>query len=180
MVRIRLLWRVICVLLLSTLLCACSGASRVSDYRQSGFRGEIAWQSGGISLTGVAEISAPVSGEAREIILTVTSPSSLAGVVLRGRAGSTENLCVVCGELVLESAAMGRLWDITTLLLPVGRFEGICEVEKESLVYAEIVQAKEEGAREVYEVYAEAPSGAPRRIRCGDREVEFLSFAVTE
>ncbi len=164
------------MLLLGALFCACSGTPRVSDYRRSGFRGEIAWENEGVLLTGLAEVSAPVQGEERTVILTVTSPASLAGVVLRGKAGDAENVRVTCGELVLEAAVMGKLWDISMLLLPVGSFRGICEVEKEGLVYAEIVQTKEDGQRELYEVYAEAQNGVPHRIRYGERQVEFRSF----
>jgi len=175
--RIKL-YRMISVLWIGLVLSACSAAPRVADYRRSGFRGEVAWENEGVQMVALAEVSAPVAGSARTVTLTLTSPPALAGVVLMGSADSAAPVRVVCGEMTVENAELGTLWEIMELLLPQGSFRSVCRTE-EGLIYGEIVPTKEEENGDVrYGLYLEPNSGAPRRIVCGERKLELVSFEV--
>ena len=176
MERIRIYRWLLMPTALCVLLCGCSYTPRVADYRQSGFRAEVAWESEGLAIVAVAEATAPAEGLSQTVTLTVSEPPSLSGLVLRGSISENAEVHIEWGELALDERSVGALWEITELLLPTGVFQSICRVEGEELIYVQIVPNKDEQGEECYEVYTEPQNGSPRRVVRGDKKVEFRSF----
>ena len=192
----KLRWGVLFpVLLLLGMATSCGRTALPEDYRQRGFRAELTWQTGSLTLSAVAEAEPLRTGEERTVTLSMTAPASLAGIVLTQRG---EERRVSCGGMETDGAALTGLLRVTELLLPEGarRLTGGGETDGRDVVFAEVYgteeakgtgeyedgnedgnkEEKKKGNEEIYELVLEKESGAPLRVGCGEERVEITAF----
>ena len=175
---LKLMQRLACLsLLFAALLTSFGCALRPTlpaDYRRSDFVAEIAWQWGELPLLARATgRGATDETDARLLSLELLEPPTLGGILLTEENGA---LTVTCHGVSADASFFTPLWQKAKALTRTGKLTPIAHTEEwgEPLLYAEL-----RSEAEPWEFYLDPHSGAPRRIRNGDWELEIRSFTPT-